>query len=490
MNNNYNNWSGIPQGVRPPVYKNDEQKETQFSNQESLQPEIDNHIKNITGHNFNNSNNTDIEENRTQSEKYVSTKADNNSYQHIQQLVTTTDNTLNDQQQPSNAFQGNNPQQTSYTQPHTDGYYQSNQIKRGGYYQQPNNQQLSQLFVSNGYVYNGPVINEEKQKQLDFIQSLKKTSNKVGGSMLIFWGLTQVLSIFLMIPLMFTNVFNYNSTIGTVSLDTVSLYILNAILLLISLPLSGIILTKMNGQRLEDVLHLKKSSIGDTTKLTVAGMGFAMVFNLLLTLMNNNLSLFGFKNEMTDYGQVSGVAEYILYFFSITIVPAIAEEFLFRGAVLGVLRKYGDITAIIISSALFGIMHGNLVQTPVTFLIGLVLGYLTVKTGSIIPSMILHFVNNSLVVVTEIIYSFIKDETTLAVVDLSIMIAIIIAGLICTAILLKKHKEKLFTFEKPENNIAISRQIACSFATPCTIIFIILTAGTYLLSLVTASGLQ
>ena len=488
MNNNNNNWSEIPQGVRPPVYKNSNSTENLVNNQEFVQPENITEVENHTNESLKITDNHP-EEQKVTLDKGEAVSFDNNyiNRQPVNNSINSN-NTFNNQQyvnnpqQPYNNFNSGNFQQPIPQR--QNNYYQNGNIEREGCFQQTNTPNQFETYPPNGNVTNARIMNEEEQKQNFFKRSIRKSCNLVGGSMLIFWGTTQILSFAMIIPLILTNVFT-----TTNSIDTVSLYLMNSILLLTALPTAGIILTKMNSYNLEDVLHLKKSEIGDTTKFIVACMGFVMVFNILLTLMNSNLSLFGFENKMSDYGKVDGVVEYILYFLSITIVPAIAEEFLFRGAVLGCLRKYGDVFAIIISSALFGIMHGNFVQTPVTFLTGLALGYLAVKTGSIIPSMILHFVNNALVVVMEIIFDLIDNEKLMAVVDLSIMGAIIIAGLICTVILIKKHKERLFTFEKPETKVSMPSQIGNAFANPCTIIFVLIMIGSGLLTSVLGTGL-
>lgn len=80
------------------------------------------------------------------------------------------------------------------------------------------------------------------------------------------------------------------------------------------------------------------------------------------------------------------------------MVP-IAEEIVFRGAILRVLQNaLGERKrwiAIVISALIFGIIHFNLAQGLHAFLIGLLLGWLYSKTGSILPSFVFHWVNNT-----------------------------------------------------------------------------------------------
>jgi len=82
------------------------------------------------------------------------------------------------------------------------------------------------------------------------------------------------------------------------------------------------------------------------------------------------------------------------------LLPAIAEELVFRGIIQkGLTAKFNGIVAILLSSVMFVLMHGSLQQTLYQLVLGIMLGYLAHVGGSIIYSMILHFLNNALVLV-------------------------------------------------------------------------------------------
>ncbi len=78
------------------------------------------------------------------------------------------------------------------------------------------------------------------------------------------------------------------------------------------------------------------------------------------------------------------------------IAPA-CEELLFRFALLKPLRRCGDWFAVIVSAVLFGVFHGNFDQAPYAIGVGIILGLVAVKSGSVLPSIILHSLNNILV---------------------------------------------------------------------------------------------
>lgn len=82
------------------------------------------------------------------------------------------------------------------------------------------------------------------------------------------------------------------------------------------------------------------------------------------------------------------------------IVAPIGEEIIFRGMITKLLlEEYRPTKAIIISALIFGIIHFNPAQIPGAIIAGILLGWLYYKTRSVIPGIILHFINNAASVV-------------------------------------------------------------------------------------------
>ena len=92
-------------------------------------------------------------------------------------------------------------------------------------------------------------------------------------------------------------------------------------------------------------------------------------------------------------------------YLSVGILVPLAEEAVFRGAILRVLLNLGKdkeqgaglwtCGAIVVSAFIFGAVHGNVQQFVHATLIGLVIGWMYYRTGSIIPGIVFHWVNNS-----------------------------------------------------------------------------------------------
>lgn len=88
-------------------------------------------------------------------------------------------------------------------------------------------------------------------------------------------------------------------------------------------------------------------------------------------------------------------------FAFIALTPGICEEVLFRGIAFRPIEKsLGPKKAILITAIFFAIMHMDAVRLLPTFLLGLLFGYIVYKSGSIIPAMILHVLNNSIAAFT------------------------------------------------------------------------------------------
>lgn len=135
----------------------------------------------------------------------------------------------------------------------------------------------------------------------------------------------------------------------------------------------------------------KKESLG---YILIASFAFFMLSNYMTNLFLGNMDLIGIPVNQSSSGFEKSWVNLIVYVISVAVIPAMTEEFLFRGVLLGILKKYGESFAVVTSALLFGLMHQNFVQLPFAFVGGLVFGYITIYTGSIVPAMAVHFANN------------------------------------------------------------------------------------------------
>lgn len=117
-----------------------------------------------------------------------------------------------------------------------------------------------------------------------------------------------------------------------------------------------------------------------------------MAINVASTIFQEIIGI-TFSTGMEDI-KILGAEGIFIAVLSTAVLPAIIEEVVIRGIVMQPLRRFGDKFAIVASALIFSLMHGNMVQIPYTVVAGIFMGYLVVATGSLWPSIILHFINN------------------------------------------------------------------------------------------------
>ena len=139
-------------------------------------------------------------------------------------------------------------------------------------------------------------------------------------------------------------------------------------------------------------------------------LGVANLANLAGALINR-LTGSPATSEMLP----SGGSELLMYYLALCVMPAIAEELLFRGAFQGLMRPCGSAAAIFAPALLFGVLHLDLAQGLTAFACGVFLGWLAERSGSILPGMLLHLVNNTLAFLTMYLRYYAPAEVSFGV---------------------------------------------------------------------------
>ena len=106
--------------------------------------------------------------------------------------------------------------------------------------------------------------------------------------------------------------------------------------------------------------------------------------------------------KLTEFKELFNNTNVWTLLLLIAVVPAVCEELAFRGFILSGFRHLGHRRrAIVYSALLFGVTHGILQQSLIASLVGVVLGYVAVQSGSIVPCMVFHLCHNALVIVNS-----------------------------------------------------------------------------------------
>ena len=120
-------------------------------------------------------------------------------------------------------------------------------------------------------------------------------------------------------------------------------------------------------------------------------------------------------------------------YVSVGLLAPLAEELVFRGAILRALLRWCSKpwVGIVLSALLFAVAHMTPAQLPHAFLIGLLLGWMYYRTDSIIPGIVYHWINNSVAYVMYNLYPnpditltdlFGSERTVLMAVGFSLLI--------------------------------------------------------------------
>ncbi len=197
-------------------------------------------------------------------------------------------------------------------------------------------------------------------------------------------------------------------------------------------------------------------------------IGADFVVSGVIALFN----VFGYDLDVPESLVPSSPFACVTTIVATAIVPALCEEFAMRCCSLGLMRNYGKAFGVVSVSIIFGLLHGNVVQFVFAGLVGLIVGYATVKTGSIWPAIFIHGCNNAMSAIGDVaeyaagnnsglmnsIASF-AEKTLEADLDELLTIVMfgfwIVAGAICIIFMLVKGEfknEKTNARELPYSN--------------------------------------
>lgn len=133
----------------------------------------------------------------------------------------------------------------------------------------------------------------------------------------------------------------------------------------------------------------------------------ARVLLLCIPLVLSAMFVLNALNEWMDlpnWGEemFAGMSRNVWGILAVAIGAPLVEELLFRGGVMNSMHRvgYSSRFMIICSALIFGLFHINPAQIPFAFLLGLLLGWLYYRTGSLLPGILCHFINNSIGVLT------------------------------------------------------------------------------------------
>ncbi|WP_196001016.1 type II CAAX endopeptidase family protein [Clostridium sp. 1001271B_151109_B4] len=196
---------------------------------------------------------------------------------------------------------------------------------------------------------------------------------------------------------------------------------------LIGFPIFYVMVKKLpDGEKRES----KSLSVGKIILLFFMSYAILYVVNFLTTLLMMLIASIKGGEIINPIANVVGASNWIWSLIFVGILSPIVEEMLFRGIMLNKIRMYGDKVAIVTTAVLFGLFHANFSQFFYAVGLGVIFAYVTLKTGTIKYSIILHIAIN--IVGSVIMPAIVGDGSNIALIGVAgfILIAITIIGIV------------------------------------------------------------
>lgn len=179
-------------------------------------------------------------------------------------------------------------------------------------------------------------------------------------------------------------------------------------------------------------------------RLLCVFLGSQLLFSIINVALESVFNLFGYTIQMQVEAATASSTTVSMFLYA-SIGAPIFEEVVFRGAVLRSLEKFGKPFAMIVSSALFGIYHGNLPQGIFAFFVGMVLSYVAIEY-SFKWAVALHMINNLVMgeVLTMVLSPFSEAFQTVVV------LCILLFFFVMACYFLLKYRKKIREFFKTQ----------------------------------------
>lgn len=136
-------------------------------------------------------------------------------------------------------------------------------------------------------------------------------------------------------------------------------------------------------------------------RLGVKAFPFSLLLNFVFSVIISVITAYFAQAGVVipeanfDMDRPTFTAGFSMFLYMVILAPII-EEVVYRGFVMKFISPYGKRAAIFVSAFIFGFMHGNLSQFVTAFAVGIVFAAVAVHTNSILPTVIMHMLNNGI----------------------------------------------------------------------------------------------
>lgn len=170
-----------------------------------------------------------------------------------------------------------------------------------------------------------------------------------------------------------------------------------------ALAVSGLVFCKVFGENVKEVCRMERTKpkyyLYAVLLVAACFFGLSSLNGLFIGFLTEH---FGYKPSETSLPSFSAL-NFILTVVTVCVLPALFEEFFFRGILTRSLSGSGRLTASLIAGVYFSLFHMNPAQTPYQFVTGFCFCLLALDSGSVFPAVVAHFLNNFVIVLLNYI---------------------------------------------------------------------------------------
>jgi len=212
------------------------------------------------------------------------------------------------------------------------------------------------------------------------------------------------------------------------------------------------------------------------------GHGIALLTLLASYLISRHMSGHAYIEELlrpTAIEPSTNIVSVLAMVFMMVVIAPVFEEFWVRGIMYDALKPYGTGIAILISSLLFGLMHGSLYMLFYTTAYGLALGYIRYATGSLFTVTILHAIVNAIGAGALLISTLVKmtneENRLINTINITYLLAVLVMIVVGVIVFISKIPAiRKFTIENTWTEIGGWKKTAWFFASIPVIIMMVL----------------
>lgn len=323
--------------------------------------------------------------------------------------------------------------------------------------------------------YYKPLPKGVTEETYDDYENIRSCGRIIGVTSIVIWALVMGYTFLLGLVIGLTAAFGVD--LSKYISDPAVNNLISIVLSICIFTLPFLVAAKVNKYKIAELVPLTKSREGTRMPYFLFGLGFCAFAQIAVSKAATIFESMGFSYDLPESENPAGLFGFLLAAISTAVVPALMEELGCRGIMFGIAEKKGGTTfALLVSSTIFALIHGNFMQIPFAFLVGLVLGIIRIKTGSLWVAVLIHGVNNFASVVVDYAGDIIGDEITNTLYTVFLVLCML-ASVVGVALLDKKGKEEYElkeTNETEESKSTLKEKLLWFAKTPAVIVATVL----------------